>query len=144
MAPTIDEELDVLDLSDTDVPQALRSYTAHKRWATRFLDTIDQLIELLQESFTAATLGQLHSALTKFESQVAHLGQYSDILVQENFPKAKDHIEEVKDLEKVVKKRWKQYHIIANKAATAQITAAPDAAAPPYSPRSKDRFRFKT
>ena len=51
---------------------------------------------------------------------MAHLGQYSDILVQENFAKAKDHAEVVKYLEKVVKKRWKSYHVIANKAATAQ------------------------
>jgi crotonobetainyl-CoA:carnitine CoA-transferase CaiB-like acyl-CoA transferase len=137
MAPTLEEELDVLDLLDTDVPQALCSYTAHKRWATRFLDTTDQLIELLQETFTAATLDQLQSALTKFENQVAHLGQYSDILVQENFAKAKDHAEEVKDLEKVVKKRWKSYHVIANKAATAQTAAAPAAAAP----RAQNCFR---
>ena len=123
MAPTLEEELDVLDLADTDVPQALRSYTAHKRWATRYLDTVDQLIELLQETFSNATLAQLDIALTKFESQVARLGQYSDILVQENFPKAKDHSEEVQDLEKVVKRRWKDYHIIANKAATANAPA---------------------
>ena len=123
MAPTLEEELDVLDLADTDVPQALRSYTAHKRWATRYLDTVDQLIELLQEVFSNATLTQLDTALTKFESQVARLGQYSDILVQEKFPKAKDHSEEVQDLEKVVKRRWKDYHIIANKAATANTPA---------------------
>ena len=47
--------------------------------------------------------------LTKYELQVACLGQYSDILVQEKFAKAKDHSAEVLDLEKVVKKRWKSY-----------------------------------
>jgi hypothetical protein len=118
------------------VPQALRSYTAHKRWASRFLETADQLIELLQEKFAAPTLDQLHAVLTKFENQVACLGQYSDVLVQENFAKAKDHSAEVSDLEKVVKKRWQNYHIIANKGATSQNAAAP-AAAPRATPAPK-------
>ena len=113
---TMDDKLEILDITDVDVNQALRSYTAHKQWVTRNLWTSVQLLGLLKDNFAASTIENLQVRLTRCTHQVTYLSQYSDVLVQEKFAKAKDHVDEVNEHRELMAKHWTDYHVIANTA----------------------------
>ena len=48
----------------------------------------------------------LNENLIKCEGEVAILRQITDFMVQKKFPKAKDHLDEVKVLEKEIEEWW--------------------------------------
>ena len=108
-------------LPDTcTVAGALRKYSGHISWCTRYKSNFTNLNCSLTSNRTG---GQ-----TKLwpENEVAVVGQIAEFLVQKKFEKAKDHQDEVKYLEDKVAAAWDRYQTnIHTRAATA--TASPAA-----------------
>ena len=74
----------------------------------------------------------LNDNLTKCEGEVAILRQLADFMVQKKFTKAKEHIDEVKVLEKEVEEWWETTTAAAH---TRSIRAAAAIATPPAAAR---------
>ena len=82
--------------------QATRKYSSHKSWHTRYLKKIQGLYLLLDKAFDRVMEESLNKNLMKCEGEVAILRQITDFMVQKKFAKAKDHLDEVKVLEKEI------------------------------------------
>ena len=88
-----------------DVDTALRSYSSHKGWWTRAINSATNLLQFLHQEFSSDSHAQLQTALQKAEKQLSILMELSDWLHQAKFDKAKDHLDEVKKMGQ----EWENY-----------------------------------
>ena len=99
-----------IDLSDNStVAEALRKYSGHKAWCTRYANKISKSQPLLDKQYDRRTDKIVAENLKKAENEVAVMGQIAEFLVQKKFEKAKDHQEEVAGLEVEVAAAWDKY-----------------------------------
>ena len=111
---------------DCSVESALKSFSAHKRWVDKYLGKVCSLMNLLDKLFDRRSEEKTEELPTKAENQVAALSQYSKILMQKKYEKAKEHLEEVDKLEAGM---WDLFNKNAHKRS----------AAPPASPAAARR-----
>ena len=99
-----------VDLPNTcTVAEVLRKYSVHKAWCTRYTNKIEKSQPLLDRQYDRRTDEIVAKNLRKTENEVAVLGQITEFLVQKKFEKAKDHQDEVKELEEEVAASWDHY-----------------------------------
>ena len=108
--------------------QATRKYSSHKSWHTRYLKKVQGLYTLVDKAFDRVMEESLNDYLTKCEGEVAILRQLADFMEQKKFAKSKEHIDEVKVLEKEVEEWWETTTAAAH---TRSIRAAAAIAKPP-------------
>ena len=111
-----------VDLPDTcTVAEALCKYSAHKAWCTRYTNKIEKAQLLLDKQYDRRT-DELVA-----ENEVAVLDQITLFLVHNFFEKAKDHQDEVKELEEEIDASWDRYqtYIHARAAAAASQSQQP-------------------
>ena len=99
-----------IDRPDTcTVAEALRKYSGNKAWCTRYTNKIEQSQPLLYRQYDRRTDKIVAKILKKAENEVAVMGQIAELLVKKKFEKAKDHQDEVKELEDEVAASWDRY-----------------------------------
>ena len=112
--------------------EALRKYSGHKSWSTRYMNKVSKSQSLLDKSYDRRTDKIVSENIRKAENEVAAMGMIAEFLVQKKYEKAKDHIEEVAELEVEVAAAWDRYTTnIDARAAAANAPASPAARRPP-------------
>ena len=92
-----------MELPDTcSVAEALRKYSGHKSWSTRYINKVSKSQPLLDKSYDRRADEIVSENIRKAENEVAAMGMIAEFLVQKKYKKAKDHLEEVAELEEEV------------------------------------------
>ena len=86
-------------------------------------------MNLLDKQFQRRSKEKAEELLNKAENQIAALSQYTELLTQKKYEKAKEHLEEVEKLEEDIEKVWELFNKNAHKRS----------AAPPASPAAARR-----
>ena len=118
-----------VDLPDTcTVVEALHKYSAHKVWCTRYTNKIKKVQPLLNRQYNRRTDELVAEHLKKGENEVAVLDQITEFFVQKKLEKAKDHQDEVKELEEKIAASWDRYQTNIHACAAAAAAQSPAAA----------------
>ena len=121
-----------IDLSDEcTAAEALRKYSGHKAWWTRYASKINKSQPLLDKQYDRRTDKIVAENLKKAENEVAVVCQIAEFLVQKKFEKANDHQEEIAGLEVEVAAPWDKYQTNIHTRAAASAAASPAAARRP-------------
>ena len=122
-----------VELPDTcSVAEALRKYSSHKAWSTRYANKVAKSQPLLNKAFDRRTDEIVSENIRKAENQVAAMAMIAKFLVQKKYEKAKDHLDKVEELEVEVAAAWDRYTTnIHARAAAANTPASPAARRPP-------------
>ena len=122
-------ETGFVELPDTcSTAEALRQYSGHKSWSTRYMNKVSKSQPLLDKAYDRRTDEIVSENFAKqAENEVAAMGMIAEFLVQKKYEKAKDHLDKVEQLEVEVAAAWDQY--------TTNIHARAAAANTPASPR---------
>ena len=100
-------ETGFVELPDTcSSAEALRKYSGHKSWSTRYMNKVSQSQPLLDKSYDRRKDEFVYENICKAENEVAAVGMIAEFLVQKKYEKAKDHLEEVEELEVEVVAAW--------------------------------------
>ena len=126
-------ETGFVELPDTfSVAEALRKYSGHKSWSTRYVNKVSKSQPLLDRAYDRRTDKIVSENIRKAENEVAAMGMTPEFLVQKKYEKAKEHFKDVEALELEVAAAWDRYTTnIHNRAAVANATASPAARRPP-------------
>ena len=90
-------ETGFVELPNTcSVAEALRKYSGHKSWSTRYTNKVSKSQPLLDKSYDRRTDEIVSENIRKAKKEVAAMGMF---LVQKKYEKAKDHLDEVEELE---------------------------------------------
>ena len=89
-----------------DEATTCRKYGSHKSWHTGHKKKVTQLHQLLDKTFDRVMNEDLNNNLQKAEGEVEVLHELADYMVQKNFPKAKEHTDEVIALETEIMDWW--------------------------------------
>ena len=100
-------------------------------WCTRYTNKIEKSQPLLDRQYDRRTDEIVAENLKKAENEVAVLDQITEFLVQKIFEKAKDHQDEVKELEEEVAASSDRYQTYIHACAAAAATQSPAAARRP-------------
>ena len=125
-------ETGFVELPDTcSTAEALRKYSGHKSWSTRYMNKVSNSQPLLDKSYDCRTDEIVSENIHKAKYEAAAMGMISEFLVQKKYEKAKDHLDEVEELEVEVAAAWDRYTtIIHARAAAANAPASPAARRP--------------
>ena len=120
------------ELPDTcSTAEALRKYSGHKSWSTRYMNKVSKSQPLLDKRYNRRTDEIVSENIRKAENEVAAMVMIAEFLVQKNNEKNKDHLEEVEELEVKVAAAWDRYTTnIHARAAAANAPASPAARRP--------------
>ena len=100
-------ETGFVELPDTcSVAEAPRKYSSHKAWSTRYGNKVSKSQPLLDNAYDRRTDEMVSENIRKAENQVAAMGMIAEFLVQKKYEKAKDHLDEVEELEVEVATAW--------------------------------------
>ena len=89
-----------VELPDTcSVAEALRKYSGHKAWSTHYTNKVSKSQPLLDKAYDCRTDEIVSENIRKAENEVAAMGMIAEFLVQTKYEKAKDHLNEVAELE---------------------------------------------
>ena len=88
--------------------KALRKYSSHKNWYTKFITKVQNLKNLNDKAYDSWVEEELNKNLTKAENTAACLGQVTCYLTQLGYEKWEDHQIEVDDMDKEVVNLWKE------------------------------------
>ena len=92
-----------VELPDTCfVAEALRKYSGHKSWSTRYVNKVSKSQPLLDRVYDCRTDEIVSENIRKAENEVAAMGMIAEFLVQKKYEKFKDHLDEVEALEQEV------------------------------------------
>ena len=96
-----------MELPDAcSVTEALRKYSGHKAWSTRYMNKVSKSQPLLDKAYERRTDVIVSENIRKAENEVAAMGMIAEFLVQKKYEKAKDHLDEVEELEVEVSASW--------------------------------------
>ena len=126
-------ETGFVELPDTcSTAEALRKYSGHKSWSTRYMNKVSKSQPLLDKLYDRRTDEIVSKNICKAENEVAAMGMIAEFLVQKKYEKAKHHLDEVEELEEEVAAAWDRYTTnIHARAAAANTPASPSARRPP-------------
>ncbi len=112
--------------------EALRKYSAHKKWVDRYIEKFTKLFPMLEKTYDRRTDKKIEEMVTKAENEVAVLSQITEFLKQMKFNKVEEHEQEVEILETRMVQLWDKYNDSCHKRATqaGRAGAAAPAAAP--------------
>ena len=121
-----------VELPDTcSTAEALQKYSGHKSWSTRYMNKVKKSQPLLDKSYDRRMDEIVSENIRKAENEVAAMGMIAEFLVQKKYEKAKDHLDEVEELEVEVAAAWDRYTTnIHARAASANAPASPAARRP--------------
>ena len=125
-------ETGFVELPNTcSVAEALRKYLSHKAWSTRFTNKVSKSQPLMDKAYDRRTDEIVSENIRKAENEVAAMGMIAEFLVQKKYEKAKDHLDEVEELEVEVAAAWDRYTTNIHARAAATNTPALSAARRP-------------
>ena len=108
------------------VAEALRKYSSHKAWSTRYANKVAKSQLLLDKAYDRRTDEIVSENIKKAEKQVAAMAMIEEFLVQKKYEKAKDHLNGVEDIEVGVAAAGERYTTnIHTRAAAANAPASP-------------------
>ena len=88
--------------------KALRKYSSHKNWYTKYISKVQNLIFLNDKAYDSRVEEELNKNLTKAENTAAYLGQVTCYLTQVGYKNWEDHQKEVDDMNKEVETLWRE------------------------------------
>ena len=81
------------------VAEALWKYSSHKAWSTGYGNKVSKSQPLLDKAHDHRTDKIVSENIRKAENEIAAMGMIAEFLVQKKYEKAKDHLDEVEELE---------------------------------------------
>ena len=81
------------------VIEALRKYSGNKAWSTRYVNEVAKSQPLLDKAYDRRTDKIVLENIRKAENEVAAMGMIVEFFMQKKYEKAKDHLDEVEELE---------------------------------------------
>ena len=122
-----------IDIDDSwNLATALRKYSSHKSWYSKFIVKVQNLEDLNDKAFDSRVEENINVNLTKAENSAACLGQIAHYLTQIKYEKLDDHVKEVQDMDAEVAALWKD---VSTKAHIRGQAAARRNEAPQDAPR---------
>lgn len=115
----------------TTLETALRKYSGHKRWVTKYASKVNKLMGLIETQYDRRADEKLEYNLQRAENEIAALSQVAEYLKQLRYDKYKDHLEDVEKLESDIEKAWEVYNVNSHKRATQNVPASPKTRPPP-------------
>ena len=82
--------------------KALRKYSSHKNWYTKYITQVQNLKELNDKAYDSRVEEELNKNITKAENTAACLGQVNCYLTKVGYEQWEDHQKEVDDMDKEV------------------------------------------
>ena len=134
-------ETGFIDIDETwTQATALRKYSSHKSWYSKFIAKVQNLKDLNDKAYNSRVEENFYTNLTKAENTAACLGQIAHFLTQLKYEKWKDHAIEVQDMDAEVAALWNE---ISTKAHVRGQAAARRHTAPPAAPREDSNSGMK-
>ena len=87
--------------------KALRKYSSHKNWYTKYITKVQNLKNLNDKAYDSRLEEELNKNFTKAENTAACLRQVTCYLTQVGYKKWEDHQKEVDNMDKEVENLWK-------------------------------------
>ena len=109
--------------------KALRKYSLHKNWYTKYITKVQNLKDLNDKAYDSRVEEKINKNITKAENTAACLGEVTCYLTQVGYDKWEDHQKEVDDMDKDVSALWKEIsakaHLRSQAARRNPLAAAP-------------------
>ena len=123
--------------------EAIRKYSAHKRWVDQYAKKVNKLMSLLDKQYDSRADSKVETYLSKAENEIAAISQITEFLKQKGYERYKDHLEEVERLQREMEAAWEAYNSATFSRASASASSTPGRSRPPPPPDSQGQNQIK-
>ena len=123
--------------------EAIRKYSAHKRWVDQYAKKVNKLMSLLEKQYDSRADTKVEAYLSKAENEIAAISQITEFLKQKGYERYKDHLDEVERLQREMEAAWEAYNNATfSRAAASPAAATPARSRPPPPPDSQGHIKL--
>ena len=125
-----------LELSELTLEEALHSYSSVKGHRTRVEREIGNLLRLLKDQYSATSEDRINDRLEKLQKHTHRLSDIAEYLVSLKYNKARDHRDEVDDIQEILDKCSEEVFTVLHNRQVAKPAVPQPAAAQAQAPRA--------